>query len=279
MQSIVYQMLSLGARSLFLFLATLVTLRAAFYLLREHRSRRQILRSLPDAGMVGEMRDMESDKAYPLPREGILGSSRGCDIRLPGLKRRHLNFAYIDGKGILLTPCSRAASAALNGEALHRGAYALHGALLQAGGYTLRIRLFAGLNVPHPASFQDLSRPVFEEELFAPELSMPTDEAPIYDMPLSVGESEPVFYTQQLPPVQPPVYRPVQPWDDSAPDDIPAAPADDEYPVYPEYTDDTPEASDVPLPYDAPPAPPAPEAAASFDVPRRHRRSERRRTL
>ncbi len=272
MQSIAYQMLSLGARPLFLFLAVVVMLRAAFYLLREHHSRRQILRTLPDAGMVGEMRDVESDKAYPLPREGILGSGRGCDIRLPGIKRRHLNFAFIEGKGILLTPCSRASSASLNGRPLQRGAYALHGAILQAGGYTLRIRLFAGLNVPHPAAFQELSQPVFEEELFAPELP----SAP-YDMPAPYEASDPAFYVQQpAAPVPPPPSW----YEANEPEAELPQQSESEYPVYPEYTDDVPEESDVPLPYDAPVPPPTQEAAfPSPEMPRRHRRSDRRHTL
>lgn len=277
MQSIAYQMLSLGARPLFLFLAVVVMLRAAFYLLREHHSRRQILRTLPDAGMVGEMRDVESDKAYPLPREGILGSGRSCDIRLPGIKRRHLNFAFIEGKGILLTPCSRASSASLNGRPLQRGAYALHGALLQAGGYTLRIRLFAGLNVPHPAAFQELSQPVFEEELFAPEL--PQNDP--CDMPAPYEVNNPALYVQQ-PAVPFPLPDSPQPpswYTDEQEGELPPQ-SEGEYPVYPEYTDDMPEESDVPLPYDAPLLPPVQEAVSQPpETPRRHRRSDRRRML
>lgn len=169
MQSNAYQLLALGARAFFLLLAALIVLRAALHLLREHHARQKLLRLLPDAGMVGEMRDIDSDQGYPLPREGVLGSSRGCDIRLKGLRRRQVNFAYVDGKGILLTPCHRRTDTLLDGEPLGRGAYALHGALLRVGGYALRIRLFAGLNVPEPAQFQEHWQPAYEDDLYAPD--------------------------------------------------------------------------------------------------------------
>ena len=58
-----YQLLALAARALFLALAALTALRAFLSLLRQHRARRKLLKQLPDAGMVGEMRDIESDRS------------------------------------------------------------------------------------------------------------------------------------------------------------------------------------------------------------------------
>ena len=115
MQSNGYQLLALAARALFVILAALVVLRAALALLQQHRARKKLLRSLPDAGMVGELRDVDSDRGYPLAREAVLGSGRGCDIRLRGLRRRHLDLAYVEGKGILLTPARRSAETILDG--------------------------------------------------------------------------------------------------------------------------------------------------------------------
>ena len=183
MLSSAYQLIALGARYLFVFLALLIVLRAGTSLLSEHRRRKKKLRNLPDAGMVGEMRDTDNDRAYPLPREGTLGSGRGCDIRLKGLRRRHVNFSFVEGKGLLLTPCHSRSEVLLNNAPLGKGGYALHGALMQAGGYTLRIRLFAGLNVPRAASFQERFQPVYGEDLYAPDPYgltpvMPYDAAP-----------------------------------------------------------------------------------------------------
>lgn len=164
-----YPLIAQAMRAVFILLAALAVFRSALDLITRHRARRKLLRRLPDAGMVGEMRDIESDISYPLPREGVLGGAGGCDIRLKGLRRRHVTFAFVDGKGVLITPCHRRTAAWLDGAEIRRGAYALHGALLRVGGYTLRIRLFAGLNVPEAALYQDHWRPAYEEELYAPE--------------------------------------------------------------------------------------------------------------
>ena len=192
-----YQLLALAARALFLALAALTALRAFLSLLRQHRARRKLLKQLPDAGMVGEMRDIESDRSYPLPREGLLGSGRGCDIRLKGLRRRHMTFAYVPGKGILLSPCHRRSTVWLDGVALRRPAYALHGALVRAGGYTLGMRLFAGLDVPqmgmHPQAPDG-----GEEDFYAPDNPPvfwqaepdPVEDVPLFDM-TPVGPPQP----------------------------------------------------------------------------------------
>ena len=150
-----YQLLALGARYWFVLLAAVLVWRGAAALLHEHYRRKKLLKMLPDAGMVGEMRDIDNDRAYPLPREGVLGGGRACDIRLRGLRRRDINFAFVEGKGLLLTPCHSRGGVLLDGAPLGKGGYALHGAMLRVGGYTLRIRLFAGLNVPRPAPYEE----------------------------------------------------------------------------------------------------------------------------
>lgn len=162
------QLLTLAARALFLLFAALVVLRTGFNLLRQHRARKRLMKQLPDAGMVGEMRDIETDKSYPLPREGVLGGGRGCDIRLKGLRRRQVNFAYVPGKGILLTPCHRRSATWLDGVAISRPVYALHGALLRVGGYTLCMRLFAGLDVPQLGMYEEPWQPAYDEDYYAP---------------------------------------------------------------------------------------------------------------
>lgn len=169
MDSHAYQLLALGARYLFVFWIAVIVLRASLSLLKEHGQRKKMLRNLPDAGMVGEMCDMDNGKSYPLPREGVLGSGRGCDIRIRGLRRRHVNFAFVDGKGLLLTPCHHRSTVLLDGQPIRRGGYALHGACLQAGEYQLRIRLFAGLKMPRRAQFAQAFEPAYEEDLYAPD--------------------------------------------------------------------------------------------------------------
>lgn len=266
-----YQLIALGARYLFVFLALLIVLRAGLSLLSEHRRRKKKLRNLPDAGMVGEMRDTDNDRAYPLPREGTLGSGRGCDIRLKGLRRRHVNFSFVEGKGLLLTPCHSRSEVLLNNAPIQKGGYALHGALMQVGGYTLRVRLFAGLNVPRAASFQEHFQPVYGEDLYAPDpwgltpvmpydaVPPPVMEAPDDPLPpYPTYESAPIY--QSAPPVS------CQPW---------------QQPMLPPE-EPLPEDEDDPLPFDSGMYAPKPAEEEEFIMapPRvRHRRSERNRNV
>ena len=265
-----YQLLALAARALFIALAALVALRALICLLSQHRARKKLLKQLPDAGMVGEMRDMETDKSYPLPREGVLGSGRGCDIRLKGLRRRHVAFSYVPGKGILLSPCHRRTAAQLDGSDLRRPAYALHGAMLSVGVHTLRIRLFAGLDVPEASVCQEHWQPVPEEEYytpgdaqtagFYPQGVLPdSGEIPLFDLAPS---------DQPLPPAPPrTVQAPV------SPETPPAFYRDS--PVFLPGDDKQPEEEETEPCFDGfPPAYPAENPAAAQQ---RHRRSDRRR--
>lgn len=239
MSESLYQLIAMAARPAFLILAALIVLRGSRILLSEHHARKKLLRRLPDAGMVGEMRDIESDKSYPLPREGTLGSGRGCDIRLKGLRRRQVSFAFVEGKGMLLTPARRRSATWLDGVPLSRPAYALHGALLRAGGYTLCVRLFAGLNVPDAAQLHDHWQPAYEEDFYAPDQTgMPSAQNPYG------------------------VYWPVQ---------EPAS--DEEVPLF-DLTPPAPE-EEAPPSEPAPQLEPAPAENAAPVV--RHRRSDRRR--
>lgn len=273
MESHAYQLIALGARYLFVFLAFLIVFRAGLSLLSEHHKRKKILRNLPDAGMVGEVRDIDSDRAYPLPREGVMGGGRGCDIRLRGLRRRHVNFSFVEGKGLLLTPCHSRSEVQLNHAPIGKGGYALHGAIMRVGGYTLRIRLFAGLNVPRAASFAEHWQPAYGEDLYAPDPYglTPVTEHPLYEpAPYEpVMEEAPVYDVYEpapMPAYQPvqPVYQP-QPWQQEA---MYAQP-----PVQTEEEED-----DTPLPFDS--GMYAPKQTQDDDIiltaPRvRHRRSER----
>ena len=119
-----YQLLALGARYWFVLLAAVLVWRGAAALLHEHYQRKKLLKKLPDAGMVGEMRDIDNDRAYPLPREGVLGGGSACDIRLRGLRRRDINFAFVEGKGLLLTPCHSRGGVLLDGAPLGKPANA-----------------------------------------------------------------------------------------------------------------------------------------------------------
>ena len=161
MSSDLYEVLSLAARYLFTLLGVLIVLRAFIWLLSDRAEKRRRLRSLPNAGMVGEMvvlsggPDLPAGAVIPVPWEGVLGSVRSCDLCIPcpGVRKRHLSFSFHTGRGLLLHPFS-GCEASVNQVPLTCGsresdAPMTHGSLLRIGSVLLRLRLFAGLD---PAS-------------------------------------------------------------------------------------------------------------------------------
>lgn len=145
----VYELLALGLRYVFVLLATLMLLRVVLTMWADKRSYQQALRQLPDAGLVGEVVDLSNGRGQPLPREGLIGSGRSCDIRIGKLHRREMEFAFRPGLGLKLIPLRRRHQALLDEVPLNRAdAYALHGTILDIRGTRLRFRLFAGLDLP-----------------------------------------------------------------------------------------------------------------------------------
>ena len=126
-----YELLSMGLRYWFVLLIVLALLRAYFLMRRDNRDYRQALRQLPDAGLIGEVVDLHTGTAQPLPREGLMGSSRSCDIRHPGMHRREMEFIFRPGFGVKLIPIHRKHRALLDNEPLQKGDdFALHGTVL-----------------------------------------------------------------------------------------------------------------------------------------------------
>ena len=148
MQAETYELIALGMRYWFSLLGILMVYRAVRWAWHEHRQYMHTMASLPDAGLIGELVDMDSGQAYPLAREGVLGSGRACDIRIPGLRVREVEFILKEGTGVHLIPCHMKHQLLIDGEALHHGGFALHGSRLSLPGRFMRFRLFAGLDVP-----------------------------------------------------------------------------------------------------------------------------------
>ena len=182
MRNSVYELISMGFRYWFVFLVILALWRAVLIMRRDRREYKRTLRQLPDAGLVGELVDLESGRGHPLAREGIIGSGRSCDIRLEGLRRREFEFFFRPGHGLRLIPVHRNAGATLDGEEMNMSpCYALHGTVLAAKGTTCRFRLFSGLNLPARAASSALPHRFEEEEqggefLTSPELTPPDME-------------------------------------------------------------------------------------------------------
>ena len=214
MQESVYEVIALGARYWFAFLGVMIVWRAFKWLRKDRRAKHRRLRQLPDAGMIGEMVVLQgSDElpeglAIPVPREGTLGFLRTCDVVVPvdGVRKLHLDFAFQDGKGLLLFPL-RGCPAAVDGTELIRRKSKKHpmhhGSRLQVGQAVLRLRLFEGLETG--------GRAVLMED--APHSN---DFQPFDDQPPQDWESTPYVYHQVPVSWQDAAdpWQPLQPWQD-----------------------------------------------------------------
>lgn len=148
MQKETYELIAMFMRYWFVFLIVIITFRAVKWLMGERRAYRKTLRSLPDAGLIGELVDINTGDSYPIPREGVIGSRQSADIRLRGMKHVKVIFQLEESKGIHLHTSRRNREVFLDGYQLEGDGYALHGSLLSLPGCQLRFRLFSGLNIP-----------------------------------------------------------------------------------------------------------------------------------
>ena len=190
-----YSIAALACRYWFAFLGVLIVWRSFSWLRKDRRLKHKRLRTLPDAGMIGELvvlqgsDELPEDQYLPVPREGVLGCLRTCDLVVPvdGVARQHLDFVFQDGQGLLLTP-RHGCSCMVDGELITNRqtarAYPMrHGSLLSVGDAILKLRLFAGLDAPYPVEYlpdepEDEPQPLPPDEA-APGYP-PYDGAPVY---------------------------------------------------------------------------------------------------
>lgn len=154
-------------RYIFVILGVLIVLRAFFMLRRDRKETRRMLRRLPDAGNVGELTVIRGCEEYPegtvfpVPREGVLGSLRSCDLTVcaSGIRKNHLDFIFENGLGLLVSPRS-GCSAFVDGIEFNCRTASerrpmIHGSVLQIGDLVFRLRLFAGVDIERNARFTD----------------------------------------------------------------------------------------------------------------------------
>ena len=210
------------SRWLFAFFALFLMLFAISWYRTERKKHRQRFRSLPDAGTIGEMVVISgSDQLpvntwFPVPREGVLGSLRTCDLVVPcpGVHSRHLDFEWQDGTGLLLRPRA-GCEVRIDGIPVESAADAvamplMHGSSLQVGSAVLRLRLFAALDhTPHPAeaASPQIPYPYPDEPGYA--FSEPSAVPPaVPDQPAYSSQNS--YPTQTAAPIQVPDNAPLQ---------------------------------------------------------------------
>lgn len=167
-----YEILAQGASYWFAFLGVVIVWRSFAWLRKDGRLRRKRIRQLPDAGFIGEMvvisgsDQLRPGVLLPLPREGVLGSYRGCDVTVPvdGVAGKHLTFRFVPGKGLMIEPWVRQ-EVWVDGESVtHRGrpGRMYHGSRLQVGEAVLRMRLFIGVETDKMRCRRPVAEPVVE---------------------------------------------------------------------------------------------------------------------
>lgn len=167
----VYEVLSLALRYFFAIFAVFLGLRGLLLTLADRREEKERLRHLPGAGTVGELvvisggRTLAADTWFPVPREGVLGSLRSCDLVVDcrGVAGHHLDFSWRDGVGLLLSPRG-GRQVTVNDQPLDartdpESLPLTHGAILRVGDATLRFLVFAALNPSGAQTFAPVAPP------------------------------------------------------------------------------------------------------------------------
>lgn len=165
-----YEIMALLMRYVFILLGALIVFRAYAWLRKDHKVFVRAMRERPELGRIGEIADETSGKSWPIGREGLIGSSGGCDVpvRRKGLRRRHAEYRLVPGKGLLIRPVRRAALT-VDGVQPRKGALALSNSVLCLGNAVLRVRLDPGLGIPErtdmipPADDEDGWMRLFED--------------------------------------------------------------------------------------------------------------------
>ena len=207
----IYTVLSLASRWLFAFFALMLLIFAFAWHHSERRNRRERFKNLPEAGTVGELvvlsgsDELPPDTWFPVPREGVLGALRSCDLVVPcpGVHSQHLDFSWQDGIGLLIRPRIGCEVLVDGVPVSRRGAYAdtpmLHGSLLQIGSAVLRLQLFSALSHTNRPFSPQAPLPA------GPETWIPPAQPPVQP-PYAAAQSwqvppqPPVVSGQQLPP-------------------------------------------------------------------------------
>ena len=248
----IWNVLHTVSRYLFPLLALSLVILVLFFILSESANRRERIRNLPGSGTVGELivlsggQDLDINTWFPVPREGVLGSIRSCDLVIPcpGVHSKHLDFSWQDGQGLLIHPRTGCEvlinDVPVNCRTNVSAVPLTHGSVLQIGSAVLRLHLFAALD--------NTAAPV---QGASPEMSG-----------FSGTPSEIPYYTpvppMQFPPVQTPFQPPVQQQLTDMPEAYPVAVLPDSSPQVP-----------------AEPVIPVPDTVPAEDQPVRIRRSDR----
>ena len=236
----IWNVLHTISRYLFPLLAVSLVFLVLIYILSESSVRRKKIRGLPGSGTIGELvvlsggQDLDINTWFPVPREGVLGSIRSCDLVIPcpGVHNKHLDFSWQDGQGLLIRPRT-GCEVLINGVPVNCRTNAsavplTHGSVLQIGSAVLRLHLFAALdNTPAPVQGTIPGIPGYSE------------------IPAAIPYNAPVP-SAQLPPVQ----TPFQPSFQQQPTDMPEA-----YPVavLPDSSPQAPAEPVIPVPDIVPP--------------------------
>ena len=215
----IYAVLSTASRWLFAFFALMLLFFASAWHHSDRKERRDRFKNLPGAGTVGELvvlsgsNELAPDTWFPVPREGVLGSLRSCDLVVPcpGVRSQHLDFSWQDGTGLLIRPRIGCEVLVDGVPVSRRGSFAdaplLHGSTLQVGTAVLRLQLFSALSHTNRPYVPQSAAPAQEPGPWAvppqPPAQMPYAAVQPWQMPQDPAQVPPDQLPGQPVPLQP----------------------------------------------------------------------------
>lgn len=153
-----YTILSLAARYFFVFMLLIILIRAYIWLRKDNNTLKQFKKSLLSAGVVGEARIIIANSnnsigdVLPVYREGIIGSSKNCDLRLNSehIRKRQIYYRLDEGLGLYTEPLHNGDISinAFNIDKNTRNAYIINGSVLKIADIAVQIFFYPGFSVP-----------------------------------------------------------------------------------------------------------------------------------
>lgn len=153
-----YTIISLAARYFFIFLLLIIVIRSYIWLKRDNAAFKKYQNSIAAAGVVGEAvvlfgnANMHAGDRLEIYREGIIGSSKNCDMRIisPNISKRLIYYRIEDGIGLYVEPLHNS-DISINAFSINnntRNAYIINGSILKMADVSLQFFFYPGFSIP-----------------------------------------------------------------------------------------------------------------------------------
>lgn len=153
-----YTIVSLSARYFFVAMLFIIVIRSYIWLRRDNAAFKKYRDSIAAAGVVGEAKvlfgnsEIQTGQRFEIYREGIIGRSKNCDMRVLSkyIAKRQLYYRLDEGMGLYVEPL-HSGDISINAFKIDkktRNAYIINGSILKLADISLQFFFYPGFSIP-----------------------------------------------------------------------------------------------------------------------------------